>query len=823
MLSDEAARAVPRPSLPPALWAVSGVWCGITAAERGAWVGGASVAPWVIACLGCAVVLMLRRVHIGALVALGLCVGLAAGSLYWEWLSIRTDQLGEHTAGRYTAVAIADPTMGSFGERSAVRLEGLGGERVEVSWPRGGDVPEAGELVEFFGTLKTGGDDEWARRRHQAGIAATAKARVVHVRGWSRTLRGAVGPWRLRGIAALRAVPGPGGDLAAGVILGDRRRLSGTQADTDFRTTGLTHLVAVSGSHLVVVAALVAWAMRSMHLSRRWTVACTVAVIGLYVVATGVQASAVRAWGMAAVASTAGLSGRRSDASAGLAFAAGVALVAYPPVAFDLGFRLSVAAVAGLVLFSRLAESWTAAALPGLARRLAGPVALTLTAQAATVPLTVGTFGVVSVISPVANLFVAPLVSLVLVVGLGGILITGVWPWAAGFLLHVACAAGGAAASIAGWLSRVPGASVPVSIPSAAAVIITLGAGVWLWAVWPKARTYLARIVAACVCMAVVALVAGPPPPRGASITVADVGQGDAIIVRDGGRAVLVDAGPDVGTLSDALRRNGVRRLERVVITHLHDDHVAGAKALAGVIPVGEVIVARGAEKELPDALRRLKAPVRGVIAGDTLRCGRIGMTVLSPPSPPVDAADNTASLVLLVSTPGATVLLTGDAESSVLEPLCRDGVLSDVDALKVGHHGSADAVSSAVLEVARPELALISVGEGNRYGHPDDDTVSLLLTSGVSVRRTDEEGDLTVPLSTEEAPAPASLSGRTMQSCATLNAKDQYDRDDPPRGAHERRHDRSQARLSDLERTGVLGSAGRGPPEVSRRRGGGS
>ncbi len=373
------------------------------------------------------------------------------------------------------------------------------------------------------------------------------------------------------------------------MILGDRRRLTGTQADTDFRTTGLTHLVAVSGSHLVVVAALVVWALRSIRLSRRLTVACTVAVIGLYVVATGVQPSAVRAWSMAAVASTAGLSGRRSDASAGLALAAGVALVTHPPVAFDLGFRLSVAAVAGLVLFARLAESWAAAALPGVARPVAGPVALTLTAQAATLPLTVGTFGVVSVISPLANLFAGPLVSFVLVVGLTGILVEPVWPWAAGLLLRLACAAGGAVASIAGWFSRVPGASVPVSIPGVVAATTTLVAGVWTWAAWPRAHTYAARIGTACLCLAVIALVAGPPPPRGASVTVADVGQGDAIIVRDGEHTVLVDAAPDADSLRDALRRQGVRRIERLVVTHLHDDHLAGAKALAGVVPVGEV------------------------------------------------------------------------------------------------------------------------------------------------------------------------------------------------------------------------------------------
>jgi competence protein ComEC len=199
----------------------------------------------------------------------------------------------------------------------------------------------------------------------------------------------------------------------SGVVLGDRSRLAGTQADDDFRTTGLTHLVAVSGSHLVVVAALVSACLAAFRTPRILNLGATVLASGAYVVATGVQASAVRAWVMALIVAVALGSGRRSDPSAALCCAVCALLVSHPPVAFDLGFRLSVAAVAGLVAFGRLSDGWLAAILPAGLRWLSEPLALTFTAQAATLPLIASAFGTVSLVSPISNALVSPLVSLV--------------------------------------------------------------------------------------------------------------------------------------------------------------------------------------------------------------------------------------------------------------------------------------------------------------------------------------------------------------------------------------------------------------------------
>jgi competence protein ComEC len=208
---------------------------------------------------------------------------------------------------------------------------------------------------------------------------------------------------------------------------------------------------------------------------------------------------------------------------------------------------------------------------------------------------------------------------------------------------------------------------------------------------------------------------------------------------------MLIDAGPDASAMRAALARSGVRHLEALTITHLHDDHIGGAAALAGLVPVSTALVARGAEADAAERLAPLNCPTQEVGTGARLRVGSWSVRVLSPSATVDDPADNASSVVLLASCEGFSAVLTGDAESEVLEPLTRSGALGDVDVLKVGHHGSKGAVSRESLDIMRPELALISVGSANRFGHPAASTVRLLETSGTRVARTDRSGDLTI------------------------------------------------------------------------------
>ena len=756
---DREPKAPLRPSLPHLVWFAVAAWVGVIVAEAVTWRAwcldrtAVSAGGWVLLAAAYLGLLVLgRRWGAVTLVLTGILMGLVIGAMYWTHWHCVVDDLAAAHVTTWRVEILGDASEGQFGASVPARVLGEvgAGMRVRLNLPRDVVAPEMGRRVEVLGTSKPPGTDERARRSHRLGEGGSLTARRVRDEGWARGLRGMVGPLRLWAVRRVAQVPGTGGDLLAGVVLGDRRRLAGTPAETDFRTTGLTHLVAVSGSHLVVVAAVVAWLLSAAGagvITRRSIIG---GIVGAYVVFSGVQASAVRAWFMAIAASAAWLSGRRADGGASLGVAVVCVLVSNPANAFDLGFQLSVAAVAGLVVFARLIGSWLGAALPRRLEWLAEPMALTLAATAVTVPLTVSTFGMFSLVAPLANLIVGPLVDLALMIGLLGLASSAAVAPLGALVLRAAGTLGALATSIAGWLAGLPYAAVPLGFSALTAAVVCVAALAAVWAVWPRPTVVRARAAVTALVLVWALVGFGPPPVSGPSITVLDIGQGDAVLVRDGAHAILVDTGPSPGALRAALGRAGVRRLDAVVITHLHADHYGGLEALEGLVQVDAVYFAAGA-CDKPSAAQSIAKTLVGddgvgeLEAGETLSVGDIALSVLWPEVPVEDGAQNESSVVLEAKAPGFSALLTGDAEAVVLDQIAGEGGLDDIDVLKVGHHGSADAVSDVTMAALKPEWAFISVGTGNKFGHPRASTLRELSERGARIVRTDLSGDITL------------------------------------------------------------------------------
>ena len=751
-----------RPSVPQVAWLAAGMWAGCVAAERASWATWSAESPVrALAPVACALLVALgvgwrggRTLRGGAaLVACGLIAGVCVSGLQSVAWHRQGALVADAGARQWTGVVEADPTPGSYGTTVRVRLQGgpLDRARVRVRWPADAPVPEAGRIVRFSAILKpVPADEGWGRRTARGGACGTGSAWRAEQGPWRPGLLGSLLRWRCAVGERMDEVSGVGGALLEGIVLGDRRRLGETPTAEEFRVLGLSHLVAVSGTHLALACGSVALLGRLAGLSRRALLVATVAAGCGYAIVTGLPYSALRSLLMLCVGGSAVVFGRRPDGIASLAAAVAAVLTIEPWSVFDLGFQLSVLAVGGLLLFGGLATEWAALGMSGAARWIGQTVALTCVAQAFTVPVVAGTFGMFSVVAPLANVYAAPLVSVGLCLGLAAAVSGEVVPVAGSILMKVAAAVLGSAAWVSHHLATLPGAAIALG-PSPALVALPVGGVVCAWVLWPRPRHRAqARRASAALAAVALVLIVGPSPARDPGAVVLDVGQGDAILVRDGGRAMLVDVGPDPTILRMALARTGVRRLDVVVLTHAHADHTGGAEGLSGVTSVGWVgvpCVGPPCVSE-DDIWLGPDTPVRALAAGDSWEVGDMAVTVLWPAAKPArELSTNDTSVVLHVSAGDLDLVLTGDAESEAQRGMIERGALSPVEVLKVPHHGSSNGLTAEALAKWDPDVALVSVGEGNRFGHPSPSTMDLLGDHGIRVMRTDQSGDLAIEL----------------------------------------------------------------------------
>ena len=602
------------------------------------------------------------------------------------------------------------------------------------------------------------------------GDVADRTAAVLSVRGPPRRIGAA--PWLQRVATALRAglvraASGLGGDERAvlpGLVDGDTSRV-GPTLTAAFRTTGLTHLLAVSGANLAIVLAFVLWTARWCRVRGWWLTLLGLATVGGFVLVARPEPSVLRAAAMGLVTLVALGSGRRRAGTGALAAAVLGLVLVDPWLARSYGFVLSVLATAALVL---LARPWAEALeRRGVPRPVAAALAAPAAAQLACAPVVVLLSSQVSLVAVPANLLAAPAVAPATVLGMLALLVAP--------LSSVGAAVAARLAAVpVWWIVRVArtGAAMPhaaVGWPrspggAAALAALTIGAGLAVgplarWSVgrWGRRRVALACAGALVAGVGAVRVTTPAWPPPGWVLVACDVGQGDALVLSAGpGSAVVVDAGPDPPSVDGCLRRLHVRRIPVVVLTHFHADHVDGLPGVlhgrqVGSIEVGPLAEPPDRQRAVVAAARARHLPLVPAVLGEHVVVGPIAWDVLWPARiiRGEGSDPNNASVVLLVVTRGLRLLLTGDVETAAQHALLADlgpaGLPGGpVDVLKVAHHGSA-AQAPELLAAAAPRAALISVGAHNDYGHPAPATLGLLARAGVPAWRTDRSGDLAV------------------------------------------------------------------------------
>jgi competence protein ComEC len=558
--------------------------------------------------------------------------------------------------------------------------------------------------------------------------------------------------------AACAGLPADAGALLLGLAVGDESTLP-VSLDEAMVRAGLAHLTAVSGSNTSLVAGLALGLVAALGLGWRSRILVAGLALAGYVALVRPQPSVLRAAAMGVVALVAlGVGGRRRGAPALLA-AVLVLLVVLPQMAVSLGFALSAAATAGLLLVG-----------PGLVHRLGcwrttrwlpeplrAALAVAAAAHLATLPLALLMGNGASLVALPANVVVTPLVPVATVLGLAAALLAPIVPPVAAVLAHVAAPATALIAVVARTGAAMPGGVIPIpggAGPALAAAGL-LAAGALLavrgWRPWRDRRVQVGLAVG----LGLVVLARGARdarwPPPDWLVLACDVGQGDGLLIRSPGaaHALLVDAGPDPGAIGDCLSDAGVTSAT-VLLSHFHADHVDGLPGVVAAAQVGMILTTpvleppEGVGLVLTTA-RSAGIAVRAVRAGDRLQAAGLDLQVLWPAREIDESPANNGSVVSLVTVPGARplrVLVTGDVEPEAQAAVMgRPSPVADV--VKVPHHGSRYQ-HPGFAAWSGAGTALVSVGAGNDYGHPSATTLAQYAAAGV-VGRSDEQGALAV------------------------------------------------------------------------------
>ncbi|MBF4761592.1 ComEC/Rec2 family competence protein [Nocardioides islandensis] len=721
-----------------------------------AWAGSLLAgAPWAVAATVLAslvvVAIAWRR---AAWTAIGMVVVCSAvlGVALARAQAVRDGPVAEAARARavatLTGTVAGDPRVveGRFGPQVLVRVAVGRHQPVlvfgDADWRR----VAVGERVRLTGRLGTSDDGDVAALVTPRGPPEVLGRAGV---GWRATeaLRASIRDSVAQRPEAQRA-------LVPALVDGDDAGMP-EELTEDFRTTGLTHLTAVSGTNLTLVVGFLLVVARWSGVRGRWLGLVGVAGIVGFVLLARTEPSVLRAAAMGAVALVGLGRGGWHRGVRGLGVAVVGLLLLDPPLGMTAGFALSVLATAGILL---VAPAWRDALARWLPRWLAEAVAVPAAAQLACTPLVAALSGQVSLVAVLANLLVAPVVGPATVLGLLGGLVGLLVP-------PLGRLVGTSAAWCVAWIVEVaergaglPGAALDWGTSAWSLTLVVAVTAVVLWAgPWVLRR----RTTGAAACVLLLAVtVLGPPtpgwPPDGWVFAACDVGQGDALALRAGpGAAVVVDSGPDPRLVDACLRRLGVGQVPLLVLTHFHADHVDGIAGVLSHRDVHEVEVTRladppGGVAEVAGAARSAGLTPEPATYGRTLTVGDVTLQVLwpTPDSPTTGPGDgstaNEASVVLLAEVGGVRLLLTGDVEPEGQQALARLLPGLRVDVLKVPHHGSRYQ-DLDWLDSLHARLAVVSVGADNDYGHPAAGTLDDLTAHGTTVLRTDRDGDVVV------------------------------------------------------------------------------
>ncbi len=555
-----------------------------------------------------------------------------------------------------------------------------------------------------------------------------------------------------------RYLNGDEASLLAGLLLGERFNLSQAVKEA-FSDTGTTHVLAVSGLHAALVAFIIFIALRIIRLPKKAAGLGTIAGLLIYTMVAGASPSIVRSAIMVGMLLLGGTFERQGN-SLNLLGVAGILILSFWPQAlFDIGFQLSFAATAGILILTRPLEAafYRLSANNILRKWILLPLAVSLAAQIFTAPLIALYFHRIPIISLLANLVVVPLTSMVLALGLSltvanllGSIIS--WPIAASAYL-----VSWSMLKLVYLFSSIKFGTLYWASPNFLQIAL-YGLAVALPFLWKRNKKIRLAIISGAFLLANLLLwnqaLAKPQPLR---ITFLDVGQGDCALVEiPNGKKYLIDAGLYTPTRDSGkdvivpfLRSRGITRLDGVVISHSDADHCGGLSYLLDHVKIGNLVTSDHPSSQ-PMFNRSLEQAKAGkatleVVSGYDTLCGIWPARGFLYSREDSTLNGNESSLIFYLQYGKTNFLFSGDMGPELEDILLKKGLLGTCQVLKVPHHGARPNNPAGLTEIIHPELAIISVGENNRFGHPAQEALDNYAKCGSKIFRTDHCGAIII------------------------------------------------------------------------------
>lgn len=568
-----------------------------------------------------------------------------------------------------------------------------------------------------------------------------------------------IGYLRERFLLSLNGVNQDAAGLVAGLTIGERSLLSDT-VEAQMKTLSLTHLVAVSGANLAIVVGAIYFLCAGLGLPRNVRYLTALIAMSGYVLLVGPESSVIRAATMALFVMIGLWLGRGSSALNSLSLAIILLLSIDPGLATDIGFALSAFATAGLLIMAAPMFEWLRNHMPDF---LAMGIAASASAQLFTTPVLLVLQPSIPLYSVLANLLVEPVVAPITILGILGVICSAVNIPLAGGVSYLASLMANWIVVVAQELSSWPAARLHfvrgvfgILIVAAIVVLLALSFGA-LRRVASSLRFTALLVTILGISWSATDQVRHTNFAADSALLVCDVGQGDAMVIRDSGQVALIDVGPDDLLIDKCLQSAGINRIDLLVLTHFDADHVAGIRGAMKHRDIGITLVS-GFEDDRPlvsvvqQALSQAGVKVEIGRTGLSGSLGRFSWKILQPSSKANESSDsNDASLVFAAWDEEFAVLALGDLGEQGQLRLMRNA-MPDLDALrarnlivKVAHHGSADQ-SRVLYEYLSPTAGIFSVGK-NDYGHPAPSALALLERTGAIVLRTDQLGPIAIDL----------------------------------------------------------------------------